>query len=89
MSGSKKPCTRCHLDDMMKNTGAELEKYISSMSDEIKVKDDEYKKRLSFCESCEHLLNGVCSLCGCFVKARAAKKALSCPNTPPKWLNAE
>lgn len=77
------------LDDMIKNSKAELQKYISSMSDDIKVENDEYEKRLTLCDKCDKLVNGVCGLCGCFVMARAAKKIMSCPASPPKWLKTE
>lgn len=89
MSGGMKTCRRCLIDEMMKNSKAELAEYIGSLSDEIKVGEEEYQRRLAICEECEHLLNGVCRLCGCFVRARAAKKALGCPAIRPKWLKAE
>jgi len=77
------------LDGMIENYDAVLEKYISSFDDNIKTEWDEYERRIKLCDDCSQLLNGICRLCGCFVKARVAKKIMGCPSTPPMWRRLE
>lgn len=89
MSGEKKICKRCKLEEMMAGYEGELEEYISSLDDSIKTEAQEYEKRIQLCTSCEQFLNGMCRMCGCFVKARAAKKHMSCPLNSPKWKSTE
>ena len=62
-----------------------LEKYISSIDDRIKTDQVVLEQRLALCNRCENLIGGTCRLCGCFVKARAAKKIMGCPLLPLKW----
>lgn len=51
-----------------------------------------YIDRLTQCNKCEHLktliplAGGNCSVCGCFVKAKAKYKPSQCPDSPPRWL---
>lgn len=89
MSAEKKICKRCKLEEMMPGYESELEEYISSLDDSIKTEAQEYERRIQLCISCEQFLNGMCRLCGCFVKARAAKKHMSCPLNSPKWKSME
>jgi hypothetical protein len=89
MSTEKPFCKRCMLDELMDNYDGVIEDYINSMNDAIKTEKQEYIRRLTLCSNCDQLINGVCRLCGCFVKARAAKKQMSCPSTPPRWQRTE
>jgi hypothetical protein len=77
------------LDEVMENYDETLEKYISSIDNSIRTEKEEYERRIILCSNCDELLNGVCKLCGCFVKARAAKKSMSCPSSHPKWQRLE
>ena len=55
----------------------------------IKVTDrtpqEEYKRRIEVCETCDRLIAGTCMACGCYVELRAAFKNGSCPRK--KWKN--
>ncbi len=42
-----------------------------------------YDKRITVCESCEHLTNNQCNLCGCYVKKKAKWSTERCPKN--KW----
>ena len=56
------------------------------MSAGDKADDDLYQQRLAACQSCDHLIAGVCMKCGCYVEFRAAHKKLKCPNVKDrKW----
>ena len=59
--------------------------YIQNLPAEQKANSDTYRARLSLCRTCDHLVNGMCDLCGCFVEVRAAKKLQRCPDTPARW----
>lgn len=58
---------------------------------------ESYEKRIATCNSCEMLDNGICKLCGCFVKAKAILPITKCKlnkwDTPktqeekPFWFN--
>lgn len=81
----QKPC-RCLLAKSGQEDMARLvADYLSTLPEEQKVPDDIYRARLVLCENCDALHNGTCALCGCYVEARAAKRGLGCPMTPPRW----
>ena len=46
---------------------------------------EEYEKRLLVCRACRYLQNGLCTACGCFAEARAAKRRLHCPMDETNW----
>lgn len=73
-------CRRCLLfsetDEKLYDT---IKGYIDSLEEEQKVDELAYQERLSKCENCEALMNGICKYCGCFVVVRAVKKNQSCP----------
>jgi hypothetical protein len=60
-------------------------RYISNLSEDDKVSNSEYERRLKKCGECTNLLNGICRICGCFVEMRAAIAVKHCPNSVPKW----
>lgn len=74
-------CKRCGLKTVL------AESDIEKMVDDVRhmkgirlVDDDEYKKRLEICGSCEKLEYGsTCALCGCVVQVRAMLKDGRCP----------
>lgn len=59
--------------------------YIATLPEESRVPEAVYQSRLTQCQQCEALHSGTCARCGCYVEARAAKRSLSCPATPPLW----
>lgn len=80
-------CRRCLLESLnARKLKKIVEDYIESLDGEMRAPDHIYQQRLSVCMECGNLQNSMCALCGCFVEIRAAKMALSCPDTPPKWL---
>lgn len=79
-------CRKCLLRDMPEGEYfANLYQYISGIPKQEKVVDAVYEQRLSICRSCEHLLSGMCRLCGCYVELRAAMKIRACPDVPARW----
>jgi len=72
-------CRRCLLRE---GQGEELYRsvmeYVAAISPEERTADEEYNRRLDFCKACDHLTNGMCALCGCFVEVRAAKSNQCC-----------
>ena len=83
---SRPRCKRCLLSEIDRDgTYRTVLEYISSLDDSIKCDKDEYSARLAICRACEHLTDGMCALCGCFVEVRAAKQAQNCPDIPHRW----
>ncbi len=67
-----------------------LDRYVSSLSEDIRVTDKTYEARLSLCAECEYRIEATCTLCGCYCQARAAKKAMKCPIPKfPRWTEEE
>ncbi len=60
--------------------------YIDTIDNSLKVNDDLYVKRLSFCKKCDNLISGMCLKCGCYVEIRAVFRNKSCPDfDDKKW----
>lgn len=78
------PC-RCLLAEYWPDLHQSVAAYVSLLAPEQKAPDGVYQARLNTCTACEHLRNGTCALCGCYVEARAAKRALACPDVPHRW----
>ena len=80
-------CRRCLLEDMPSQ--AELARSVRELVDmlpeEQRAPEDERQRRLARCRTCDHLLDGMCALCGCYVELRAAKKRMICPDVPGRW----
>ena len=80
-------CRRCLLEDMPSQ--AELARSVRELVDllpeENRAPEEERLRRLDLCRSCDHLLDGMCALCGCYVELRAAKKRMACPDVPGRW----
>lgn len=79
------PC-RC----LLKESGQEeisrnIDELISLMPEEDKASAPVRRERLAVCMTCGHLLSGTCTLCGCYVEARASLKAQRCPDIPGRW----
>lgn len=59
--------------------------YIEAIPKERRAEEKEYQQRLLKCQQCNHLFQGICRKCGCFVELRAAKKDLHCPDWETRW----
>lgn len=79
-------CRKCLLRDLSeKEYFRNMYIYISNISEEDKVSDQEYERRLGKCRECMHLLNGMCRICGCFVEMRAVIAVRHCPDINSEW----
>ena len=88
MENIRKPfCRRCLLEDMPGE--AELAKSIRELIDLLpedkRTAAEVNAQRLTICRECDHLQNGMCVLCGCYVELRAAKRHMRCPDVPSRW----
>lgn len=82
----KKPCPGC--PDFYGNRKEEEEKiarYIENIPGEDRVSDEEYQSRLAVCGGCGMLREGICGKCGCYVRIRALRRGMECPDALPKW----
>ncbi len=80
MTVEKVPCPVCEEKRRIADEEVLLREYAASLPAEMKTDAAEYARRLSLCNACEHRAENLCSLCGCFVRARAAKKTQRCPD---------
>lgn len=79
-------CKRCLLREMPEGAYFEnMYAYIKNIPEEDKVSKTQYEQRLTLCKNCDHLLSGMCRLCGCYVEMRAAMRIRCCPASPKKW----
>ena len=80
-------CHMCLLRDDDTQTALHqiVSDYIDSLPADMRCNAIVYEQRLTVCRNCEQLRNGTCRLCGCYVEARAAKRKMGCPQTPPHW----
>jgi hypothetical protein len=82
------PCRKCLEESADLRALAEhLDRYVDSLSDDIRVGPETYAKRVALCESCPRRVELLCSVCGCYIQARAAKKRMACPIDfgEPRW----
>lgn len=80
------PCRRCLLKDLSDTDYFHsIYEYIENIPPEQKAPDALYKDRLQKCTSCDHLVNGMCALCGFFVEVRAAKVRQHCAKNAEIW----
>ena len=85
---SKRICRKCLTSDMDRNAYFDnLHTYIENMDEELKVEKPLYEERLSHCQACDLLLDGMCRACGCYVELRAAMRKNDCPYG--KWKAAK
>lgn len=78
------PC-RCLLKEANPDLGRIVAEYVDTLPEEARVPEEVYRRRLTACEACDRLADGMCLDCGCYVEARAAKAGLRCPGVPAKW----
>lgn len=77
-------CRKCLLRDADPLAyKRDLEEYIERLGNDIRTDQDEYKRRLDICLSCDRLERGTCLSCGCYVELRAAAITAHCPKK--KW----
>ncbi len=83
---ARKPCRRCLLREIDEaEYFQKLHTYIERIPADEKASAEEYSRRLSVCKECEHLQDGTCGLCGCYVEVRAAAAGNRCPDVPASW----
>ena len=83
---SERVCRRCLLKDMDRNEYfRSIYEYIENIPQEQKAEPSIYESRVNICRSCDHLVNGMCELCGCFVEVRAAKIMQHCAKSSDIW----
>ena len=87
MSESTRVCRRCLLEDMEDRRPLYelIRDYVSSLPENVRAEETEYRRRLSLCRQCDFLMGGTCQKCGCYAETRAAKRTARCPDTPPRW----
>lgn len=56
-----------------------LHTYIANLEPDIKADAPCYEQRLSRCQACDYLADGMCRACGCYVELRAAIAGNQCP----------
>ena len=79
-------CKKCLLREMSEaDTYKTMYEYIANLNPDDKTPDQEYETRLSQCKTCDHLLSGMCRICGCYVEMRSAITHRHCPDTHPRW----
>lgn len=81
-------CRKCVRESVSAEKLAEyLDGYVNSLSDDMRASPGTYEERLKICEACEKRVELTCTLCGCYIQARAAKRKLECPYDKggPKW----
>ena len=78
-------CKRCLLDQTDQELYLTIHHHITTLDESVRCDGQEYIYRIEECRSCHYLVNGMCSLCGCFVEMRAAVKKNRCADTPEKW----
>lgn len=87
MEEIRRPCLRCLTADLPE--GAALAEIIASRIESLppleRADEAVRQRRLSECRFCDHLRNGTCALCGCYVEIRAARIRQCCPDVPGRW----
>lgn len=83
----ERPCRLCGQHDFSEDAmRAQIDEYIQSLPEDMLVMQSLYEVRLRACYGCGQQRGGVCALCGCYVRVRAAKRALACPDANgKKW----
>ena len=82
----KRICKKCLLQDFAPEEYLEhMRIYLAGLDEETRTEESLYRERLSQCEACINLNEGICRICGCFVEYRAAIKIKTCPAVHSKW----
>ena len=64
---------------MTKETISSLTQALQDTLTQSHVEEEEKRRRLSICDSCEHKRRSKCNLCGCFINYKAKLKNSECP----------
>lgn len=79
-------CKKCLLYEMPDAQRYQnMYDYIAHLDEDMKASDEIYQARLSICKECDHLLAGMCRICGCYVEMRAIMRQKNCPDVDSKW----
>jgi len=73
--------SKLSITQMLSNFKKELVEYVKQGAPNVTA--DQYKQRLLKCNSCEHLKNKRCGLCGCVVEVKAKWATSDCPDN--RW----
>lgn len=83
---TKIPCKICLLEEAGRlDVKAMIMDNIAKLKPEHLADDELYQSRLSKCKNCEHLYQGTCAKCGCYVELRAAVSNNHCPHSKKYW----
>ena len=86
MNGKKEPCPVCEEKRRIADEEKLLKEYVASLPEEMRTESEEYARRRAACAECDRRAENLCAECGCFVRARAAKKNMRCPHPAGrKW----
>lgn len=79
-------CRRCLEIPVDERELAEtLDRYLETLPPEVRVPPEVYESRLAACADCPNRASYTCLKCGCYVQARAAKRAAACPGETRAW----
>ena len=80
-------CRRCLLEDMPDQAAMarSVRELIALLPDTLRAPEETRRARLEVCRACDHLTDGMCALCGCYVEIRGAWKQARCPDVPDRW----
>lgn len=77
-------CRKCLLQDVDPQAYQQkIRELVERIEPEQRAEEDLYRDRLTVCERCSYLQEGLCGACGCFVELRAATRRQICPYQ--KW----
>lgn len=82
---TKPICKRCLLRELDGTYFQSIYQYIQNLPEDLKADQETYAARLEKCRACDHLVNGMCELCGCFVEVRAVKRKQHCAQSETIW----
>ena len=79
-------CRKClEVPVNEKELAETLDRYLEMLAPEVRVPPEIYEARLAVCADCPHRAGYTCLKCGCYVQARAAKRAMACPSEERAW----
>ena len=79
-------CKRCLLADMDASAMYEtVRRRIDQLPENQRADAETYSRRLEICRTCDALVSGLCSICGCFTELRAARAEQHCPHPAQFW----
>lgn len=78
-------CRKCLPMESREAFLENLKQYIDNLTEEERVSQEVYERRLDLCVHCDQMTEGMCRLCGCYVELRASLKVRKCPGIPSKW----